>query len=378
MVDVSDPTHPVGVGSIRDGENGADDLMYPNWLDVQGNYVYVASTHSNALQIISLEGLTAPTAKISNLLSTDLVAVRSRVSEFLTVDGGLNVGTNALINGALTIGGTASSSLRTANTNPALVVQSGYVGFGTTTPTARLTVDGSVRFAALAGGTLETDALGNLTVSSDERLKNIVSTSTAGLQAILGLIPIEYSWNEMSGFDQSRQYVGFSAQNVRDYLPEAVGETENGFLTLSLRPILTAVVNAIKEIWDTLTHLTGRVRSLETENELLTERLMQLEDMLGVHAPAREEAQTQEMRTDSTVETPMDMNTVETEAPPTTADDATEEGNTISTEPEEAAPEEPITAEDEDSLAPNPSEPGAGERATGDLSEAEPDTPPSP
>jgi hypothetical protein len=52
------------------------------------------------------------------------------------------------------------------------VVQSGNIGIGTTTPTAQLTTAGSVRFANFGAGTLSTDADGNLSVSSDERLKD--------------------------------------------------------------------------------------------------------------------------------------------------------------------------------------------------------------
>ena len=44
------------------------------------------------------------------------------------------------------------------------------------------------------------------------------------------------------------QLAGFSAQNVQASIPEAVGTSTTGYMTFSDRPVLAAVVNAIKEI----------------------------------------------------------------------------------------------------------------------------------
>ena len=64
-------------------------------------------------------------------------------------------------------------------------LSSGKVGIGTTSPASKLSVVGStylagslyasstVQFSNFGAGTLQTDANGNLSVSSDERLKNI-------------------------------------------------------------------------------------------------------------------------------------------------------------------------------------------------------------
>jgi hypothetical protein len=62
------------------------------------------------------------------------------------------------------------------------------------------------------------------------------------------LNPISYHWNAISGLDMQNSYSGFSAQNVQSAIPEAVGTTSNGYLTLQDRPILAAVVNAVKDI----------------------------------------------------------------------------------------------------------------------------------
>jgi hypothetical protein len=121
------------------------------------------------------------------------------------------------------------------------------VGVGTSTPTAQLHTTGSVRFSNFGAGTLTTDANGNLSVSSDERLKHVIGSFGAGMESLRGITPIQYRWNELSGLDQVSVYTGFSAQNVQEFIPDAVGVSPSGMLTISDRPILAAVINATKE-----------------------------------------------------------------------------------------------------------------------------------
>jgi hypothetical protein len=141
--------------------------------------------------------------------------------------------------------------------------ENGNVGIGTSTPSAQLTVNSTVRFVGITGGTLETDAAGNVTVSSDERLKDIEGAYRTGLEAILGLEPIVYRWNRQSGFDRTTTYAGFSAQNVEAFLPESIGEDARGYKTFSTRPLLAALVNAIKELWLKVQGNTERIEALE-------------------------------------------------------------------------------------------------------------------
>lgn len=153
-----------------------------------------------------------------------------------------------------------------------------FIGIGTTTPTAQLTTTGTVRFDNFGAGTLQTDADGNLSVSSDERLKDILGMYEAGLDEILLINPIRYHWNEESGFEMESEYAGFSAQNVQAALPAAVNEDKHGFLTLSDRSILAAVVNAIKELYTIVTGNQEKIAELE-------ERLEALEAEQGAPAP---------------------------------------------------------------------------------------------
>jgi hypothetical protein len=112
-------------------------------------------------------------------------------------------------------------------------------------------LNGSVQFSTYGAGTLVTDATGNITASSDEKLKNIqgdFNNNNEALNIISSIKPILYKWNSVSGYDQNTTYAGFSAQNIKELIPEAVGVDPRGYLTLSDRPILATTVNAIKEL----------------------------------------------------------------------------------------------------------------------------------
>jgi hypothetical protein len=128
------------------------------------------------------------------------------------------------------------------------LTSTGNLGIGTTTPSAQLTTTGTVRFAGLGSGSLQTDANGNVTVSSDERLKNIQINFSRGLADLQNINPITFKWKSETGYDTQNSYTGFSAQNIQLAIPEAISTDAKGYLSLSDRPILATVVNAVKEI----------------------------------------------------------------------------------------------------------------------------------
>jgi hypothetical protein len=116
---------------------------------------------------------------------------------------------------------------------------------------------GSVTFNAYGAGTLVTGSSGVITASSDERLKRDIRPFERGLDAIEGITPILHGWKSETGMDQSRtNYAGFSAQDVQKVIPEAVDGED--VLTFSDRPVIAALVNAVKE-------LSLRVKALEAD-----------------------------------------------------------------------------------------------------------------
>jgi hypothetical protein len=140
----------------------------------------------------------------------------------------------------------------------------GYVYIGATTnhPLGILvnasnyyTFGGQSTWHVYGAGTLTTNASGVVSATSDERLKDILTPFTRGLDAITRINPIRYRWNNESQMgDDNEIYAGFSAQDVQRAIPEAVavvpdrGHPHAGMLSLQDRPIIAALVNAIKEL----------------------------------------------------------------------------------------------------------------------------------
>jgi hypothetical protein len=125
-------------------------------------------------------------------------------------------------------------------------------------PTAGIYYSGTnagITQSAIAVGTLGTTGgiVTTFTGVSDERLKKFTEWG-GGLAEILNIVPIRYRWNEAgqkkSGQTGDRDYVGFSAQNVQKSIPESIQGTEGEeqYLSFDDRPVIAALVNAVKEL----------------------------------------------------------------------------------------------------------------------------------
>jgi microcystin-dependent protein len=158
------------------------------------------------------------------------------------------------------IGGTYIRTEQTANENYLrfgtnsterfTIDNTGKAGIGTTAPNNKLEVSDTTTTNVAkfdgSGGTQCTIVTGTgISCSSDVKLKNITGAFGKGLDAIEGISPISFTWKD-GGNGQT--IAGFAAQNVQDFIPEAVTTDSNGALSLSDRPILAAAVNAIKEV----------------------------------------------------------------------------------------------------------------------------------
>lgn len=120
---------------------------------------------------------------------------------------------------------------------------------------------GGIRFTAFGAGAATFDASGNISSVSDEKFKENIKLYNYGLAAIRKLEPIRYKWTLDSKLDRGRSYIGFSAQSVRPWIPDAVdAHRRTGDLSLNPHVIIAAMVNAIKE-------LAIRVDSLDNKKE---------------------------------------------------------------------------------------------------------------
>lgn len=132
------------------------------------------------------------------------------------------------------------------------------------TPAAAFVVrqDRTIAMPVYGAGTLVTNSVGVVSVSSDERLKIIKGEFKAGMPEVRKMRPVLYEWTKESGLADNVVYAGFGAQAMQKIIPEAVGKDSKGFLTLHDRPILAAGINAIINLDDRLSRLEATVAKL--------------------------------------------------------------------------------------------------------------------
>jgi len=151
-------------------------------------------------------------------------------------------------------GNVAGSSInyRFGSSTKMRILQNGNVGIGVTNPTEALSVAGNIK----ATGTV---------MSSDKALKNDVSDFTGGLNEVLQLNPVSFTYNGKGGSVKGSQHVGLIAQELQKIAPEFVSEykhtetqeadydnyykslSEQTYLEIKDNEIKYLLVNAIKE-----------------------------------------------------------------------------------------------------------------------------------
>ena len=129
------------------------------------------------------------------------------------------------------------------------------LGTGGVAPTTATIVINNLA-TAISAKTFTSLTATNMYTTSDVTLKTDVCPFVRGLKDILEITPITYKFKA----DPTRTtFAGFSAQDVAGSVPEALGVTDTGALTLADRPIVAALVNAIKSLHKELTMLKTKM-----------------------------------------------------------------------------------------------------------------------
>jgi hypothetical protein len=237
-----------------------------------GNGLYVAVSNSGTIMTspngVTWTSRTSPTTDFWNSVTYGnglFVAVAS-FSDFVVTSGKSEISVlahNNLYQGGMNI--------------------MGNVGIGTTTPSEKLTVVGTIQSSDLFGGTtnLVTDANGNIIrETSDARLKENVTTLEGALDTVLALRGVRYKWIDKERFGDNFE-IGFLAQEVDEVVPEVV-QKGGDYWALNSKNLVAVVVEAIKEVWAKVLGHEERLVKLEAENELLKNRLKSIERELDI------------------------------------------------------------------------------------------------
>ncbi len=133
-----------------------------------------------------------------------------------------------------------------------------FVGAVATDPgTNLLVVNGT---AAKPGG-------GSWATWSDARLKDIHGVYPKGLNEIVKLNPVTFSYKagNKPNLPADINYTGLIAQEVGKIFPEAVSSDGNGFFQLDIQPVNMALINAVRELKAQNDELKARLERLEAK-----------------------------------------------------------------------------------------------------------------
>lgn len=178
-------------------------------------------------------------------------------------DGGrmcVGCGTNSLVNGQIHIVAASSTipaftiGTSSSKTNILTVLQSGFVGINTSSPTYHLSVSGTIQQQAVVSCAtgVQVDASGAFSacVASDERLKvkgkRLSNLTNKELDDVFnGLSSLYYRWKAETKRDD-QNHAGFIAQEVQKVFPEAVIPAGNGMLGVDPNALLALMQEKVK------------------------------------------------------------------------------------------------------------------------------------
>jgi len=148
-----------------------------------------------------------------------------------------------------------------------VILKNGNVGLGTSIPSAQLQLS---KDSATKPGT------NTWTIASDARLKDILGPYEGGLDEISALRPVRFHYSPANarGHDPAPEYVGFIAQEVQPFFPEAVSVGADGYLDFNMHAVTVAMVNALQTLREQNLALHQRLLTQEERLQALEERLL--------------------------------------------------------------------------------------------------------
>lgn len=171
--------------------------------------------------------------------------------------GGFDISTQATNGGAITI------SSRQGSSAGIVIDPLNLVGIGTTTPAAKLHVNGS------AGN--NTGVWSNL---SDRRLKKDIQPIQEALKTVGKLQGVTFHWDDSKKDAEYGRIRGLIAQDVEKVIPEWVKTDPDGYKRLEPIGIDALLIEAIKEQQKTIEELKDRIEKLEKKNRQASKEIV--------------------------------------------------------------------------------------------------------
>jgi hypothetical protein len=158
-----------------------------------------------------------------------------------------------------------------------VVIRNGKLGVGIVSiPTQKLDVNGNARFRSITSGAysgvLNRMADGTLTTStSDIRLKENISPLSGGLDKILRLQGVNFTWKSD---ENHANKIGFIAQDVEKVLPELVfTNPTDGYKGINYAEITAVLTEAVKELKEQLEATKNENKSLKNDLDKIKSHL---------------------------------------------------------------------------------------------------------
>jgi hypothetical protein len=238
------------------------DIPLMSWNRANGN-VGIGTTNPGAK--LDISGASGDEATFNEHIRTTGRAYVTQIGEFIksaNVTSGTTINSTGSINQNIGSGGQNFFSYRWFSGQPTstdlssasplmILTGSGNVGIGTTAPTQKLDVSGTI-------------ASNGVALTSDARFKKNLLPIATPLDKVLGLNGHSYEWKtdeyKEKNFPNGRHY-GVIAQEIEKVLPEVVNTDAKGEKSVAYTEIIPVLIEAIKEQQKEIEELKRLVRA---------------------------------------------------------------------------------------------------------------------
>ncbi|MES2431753.1 MAG: tail fiber domain-containing protein [Bacteroidota bacterium] len=139
--------------------------------------------------------------------------------------------------------------------------------------------------ALVIGGTASKPGGGSWSVSSDARLKQNVKPYGDGLQQLLKINPVYFQYNNLSGYDTDKEYIGVVAQEIKEVAPYMVStfkKDNTDYLKVDNSAMTYMLINAVKEQQE---QIRTQETKLKTQQQQIDELKIALDALLKSKLP---------------------------------------------------------------------------------------------